>query len=46
MRIELSATAEQRAEMEKAAESCGLSLSAWLRMVALRGAKEYERVEA
>jgi hypothetical protein len=39
-RIEIVATAEEFARFQAAAEEAGLSLSAWLRMVALAAAKK------
>lgn len=42
-RIDFLVSAEERATMDAAAESQGLTLSAWLRMVALMAAKIIER---
>jgi uncharacterized protein (DUF1778 family) len=39
-RIEFKVSVAQRAEMQKAADAHDLSLSAWLRMVALAAARK------
>jgi uncharacterized protein (DUF1778 family) len=44
-RIEFRATSAQRAEMERAAAQEGQTLSAWLRMVALRAAATKNKKE-
>ena len=41
--IQIRVTAEQRKKLRAAAESTGLDLSSWLRMIGLKAAAELEK---
>ena len=41
--IQIRVTAEQRQKLRAAAESTGLDLSSWLRMIGLKAAAELEK---